>query len=605
MVFLLVNTNPAVRKIFDITAKKAAIKLDVVNSISQIPLNEDYSCIFVDDGVLNTGSVESFRNKMITTKFCLIVSKDSQLVSGFDSYIRKPFLPTDIYEVLNKEKHSDINLSTNTYEDIEPSPVDDNLANSISLDDINNNDIDLSEFNDNNDEFLSGVKDINNINLDSFENSQNIVFEDDLISSKIQGQVDTQDLVDNNLEQTKPIEEIPIDEVSNTPISKNQAFLESQAETEIVDNAESFSDFNDNIQSSDDIDFSSIFELQNEFLQEEEKGKKKPLIGGDGYKKKEPPKELSKEPGIPQANQGSIESEIQNMEDVNFPMGDSTQDLYEEDITLQPQEVNEQNIESNNFDYNDNNDNISFDIGDEFNNMSDEVIGDNNIQHSADIIDNISNINEQDNMDFHTDINPSNISNNQKYNMLGLPINDSGDIVDINDLSEEELEKLDDETLLMLQEKSLDNLNAENTFTTPSHNIEPKVLNKQDINELTNILEDTQSNNFSIQNNEFGSLTQEALSEVLGESNAKSFELNDNFPNSNLDAIETVDSSNTNTNLSSNQSVNSDSVQNTQNQIQSNINDLTEIIKTFPIDKLRELLSGVQITINITFPTKK
>ena len=33
--------------------------------------------------------------------------------------------------------------------------------------------------------------------------------------------------------------------------------------------------------------------------------------------------------------------------------------------------------------------------------------------------------------------------------------------------------------------------------------------------------------------------------------------------------------------------------------------DLTEIIKSFPVDKLRELLSGVQITINITFPTKK
>lgn len=41
---------------------------------------------------------------------------------------------------------------------------------------------------------------------------------------------------------------------------------------------------------------------------------------------------------------------------------------------------------------------------------------------------------------------------------------------------------------------------------------------------------------------------------------------------------------------------------------QININenlDIAEIIKTFPIDKLRELLSGVQITINITFPSKK
>ena len=33
--------------------------------------------------------------------------------------------------------------------------------------------------------------------------------------------------------------------------------------------------------------------------------------------------------------------------------------------------------------------------------------------------------------------------------------------------------------------------------------------------------------------------------------------------------------------------------------------DIAELLQTFPIDKLRELLSGVQITVNITFPTKK
>lgn len=109
MHFLLVNKNAAVKKIFNITAKKAGIELDVVDSVDKIPLDKDYSCIFVDDDMLKTGDIGDFKTKMITTKFCVILSKDSPLVGGFDSYIRKPFLPTDIYEVLKKEKYNDMN----------------------------------------------------------------------------------------------------------------------------------------------------------------------------------------------------------------------------------------------------------------------------------------------------------------------------------------------------------------------------------------------------------------------------------------------------------------------------------------------------------------
>ena len=91
MKFLLVNTNSAVKKIFIIAARKADISLDFITSINEISIQEDYSCIFIDDGVLNTGDFASIKNKMIDTKFCLIISKDSEIVDGFDEYIRKPF----------------------------------------------------------------------------------------------------------------------------------------------------------------------------------------------------------------------------------------------------------------------------------------------------------------------------------------------------------------------------------------------------------------------------------------------------------------------------------------------------------------------------------
>lgn len=158
MHFLLVNKNAAVKKIFNITAKKAGIELDVVDSVDKIPLDKDYSCIFVDDDMLKTGDIGDFKTKMITTKFCVILSKDSPLVGGFDSYIRKPFLPTDIYEVLKKEKYNDMN---GAYDEGDSG---DDLGGSADSGGENgeidaNSDIDLSEFSDSEDEFLSGVKD--------------------------------------------------------------------------------------------------------------------------------------------------------------------------------------------------------------------------------------------------------------------------------------------------------------------------------------------------------------------------------------------------------------------------------------------------------------
>lgn len=288
--------------------------------------------------------------------------------------------------------------------------------------------------------------------------------------------------------------------------------------------------------------------------------------------------------------------------------------------------------------------------------------------------------------------------------MLGLPINESGEIKDINDLSESELEKLDDEALLLLQERAL-----QEKSKTPAQK-SPKILNKAQIDTINNILETTQGtgensmgefgsdfgeNEFAIKNNEFDSITQEALSEALNEQNTSEFEsdfgsndfmqdsqnlgnFSDDFADSAINNfaqdVEPEESELPNfenfeqenrfaaqdfaqdlepeefelsdnfgaSNLAQNpQNINEDfafdlpaqpqptpapqpqviqqqtpqtpqvsqqqtppQIQNAQIKVGENL-DLAEIIKTFPVDKLRDLLSGVQITINITFPNKK
>lgn len=726
MRFLLVNANSAVRKIFNITAKKAAIQLDVVSSIKEIPLKEDYNCIFIDDGVLDSGDIGNFRNKMITTKFCIILAKDSPLVSGFDSYIRKPFLPTDIYEVMKKEKYNDINITSNAYDT--PANSTEKVANAPAPSEINaNSGIDLSEFSDIDDEFLSGSKDIdfNNNPLDIPQESKKDDIELDLaMPSDLEDNIvgDSADFGDSifgdsalkddkaddiNLQDSIPLQDSAPKATPPKPAKKQRNVLED-AEAQI-NNIKALADKGGNFYNSSNdmhnIDFSQVMALQDEILKEEEsKKKKKNLIGGDIYKKKEqtPQEEKNKLDSTPPPTQEA------KSEPISTPTQDSTIDSSKVEIQQDTQE-NAQEAEQDfaetldllnqnaddsatsainsappedwtqNFTASQNltqaapqdyiplhnpaqhhsdslNEDFSFDSlnGEDFDGLdglsgisdikSDTIeesplqpqpknandilsnldITENNIDedYHADSTNATENSTEETNpldisdfnnafsqginaemdsiapsfksQDFMQDFTPNPQESTQKYNMLGLPIDEDGEIKDINDLSENELEKLDDEALLLLQERAL-----QEKSTTP------KVLNKQQIDDINNILEDTQNppaSEFSINNNEFGSLTQEALSEVLGEESANmSDDINIEQDIDTFQPQEQVEPT-----FQDTQSQNPQSQDTQSKQININENlDIAEIIKTFPIDKLRELLSGVQITINITFPSKK
>lgn len=764
MRFLLVNTNNAVRKIFNITAKKAAIQLDAVSSISQIPLKEDYNCIFIDDGVLNTGDISKFKNKMITTKFCIILSKDSPLVSGFDSYIRKPFLPTDIYEVMKKEKSNDMSISSSSYSADEGASVDTGV----------NANIDLNEFSDSEDEFLSGIKDsgqeinfdldipptrddlgvdsaksdfeipatggfvdndFRDIDLDSSaesstqnaesnaesnENTDDFEINFTLDSAELSGgNTKSSDSAELDIKATQDIDldikaDISLDSAPKTtpkPAPKKVDILE-EAEAQI-NNIKALADKGGNFFNSSndthDIDFSAVMALQDELLKEEESKNKKKLIGGDISRKKEPTKQ---EPKVAESSAKNAESsasvagkkpekkpnvekdikqdfaEFENKTDSALkdsavekeldsadimsafeldsaelekaldsapekePIKESIKDFAKENIAPLGDDLQNfpheqaQGAQASDSDFTSGLD-VDLDALDSISSFSD-IQSDSQAQPQApknatEILNNLDITNLNEGFESPT-VSDTAEFEGSKYNILGLPINDSGEIKDINDLSESELEKLDDEALLLLQERALQDKS-------------PKVLNKAQIDAINDILEDTQSagdfgannfgaqpsgfgvqtSDFSMNNNEFQSLTQEALSEALDEGEiasnqsqileqdfgtqgftkdyvADSFTQDfatdnftqdfGNFQNEAPIAESSAQNFATQTPQSQQNIQNIQSTPTKQISINDNL-DLAEIIKTFPIDKLRELLSGVQITINITFPTKK
>lgn len=620
MKFLLINTNAAVKKIFSIAARKAAIQLDTIGSISNISLQEDYNCIFIDDGVLDTGNFQNFKNKMITTKFCLILSKDKAVVSGFDSYIRKPFLPTDIYDVLKKEKYNEINFSSydndniNNQQEIiqENINIDDKLpatdVSDININSINQNinNIDLSEFQDTDDEFLSGIKDNTPISLDDMdldlENADEIKIanqntNDDINLNNFNANDNMADTITDNdeisftygdEESQNNIDDIGIKDTDDTiPLDTTfdlveQEVSESPTESSDIDSIQNSYNINNNADSNDnEIDFSSIFALQDEFLQSQKLSQPKGLVGGDIYTKKE-----------------SIKTTQNKQTQSNQNQTAQTQPTYtinpaQTQIVQQPQEApknTQTQIESTQVQ-----NTQSFSDFKELENMDFDEIQTTQSQQSQDA--DILNFGIQDNSFDDFDDNQEILINQNNIN--------------INDLSDEELDNLDDDTLLKLQEESLNNDNefSQDFDSFNQKEIEPQILDKDDINELTEILEETNpiQNNLKIQNNELSSLTQEALSEVLDETNSDKIDddfsfdnLNDDFiqdpqiqPSQPTQNLNTIQDNPTNTHINIGDSSNNLNV------------DLSEIIKSLPIDKLRELLSGVQITINITFPNKK
>ncbi|RDU71008.1 hypothetical protein CQA66_07245 [Helicobacter aurati] len=102
MKVLLINQNPVIKKLVDVASKK--LNLEVEN-LAIIPAGfsfKDFICIIVDDENVkkNLNNLMSLQNHI---KVCLLFGRKSQVnKNDFNIAIQKPFLPTDILEILNQ-----------------------------------------------------------------------------------------------------------------------------------------------------------------------------------------------------------------------------------------------------------------------------------------------------------------------------------------------------------------------------------------------------------------------------------------------------------------------------------------------------------------------
>jgi len=98
---LLVNSNPVVSRLFSLCTRDASIELDEVKKITELGEKKPYALCFVDDGAYSEnvkGFIESQKKA-----FKVFISYKSGNVSGFDTVVKKPFLPSRILTIIKNQ----------------------------------------------------------------------------------------------------------------------------------------------------------------------------------------------------------------------------------------------------------------------------------------------------------------------------------------------------------------------------------------------------------------------------------------------------------------------------------------------------------------------
>jgi hypothetical protein len=104
MDILLINSNPVVSRLMALCVRDAHLHLEEVSGVAQAR-GKGYDVVFVDDGsytVVTEGFV-----KGIDAKRKVFLSSRMQEIPGFDTVIKKPFLPSQIIDILECVEHGE------------------------------------------------------------------------------------------------------------------------------------------------------------------------------------------------------------------------------------------------------------------------------------------------------------------------------------------------------------------------------------------------------------------------------------------------------------------------------------------------------------------
>ena len=97
MQVLLINQNATIERLVKLSSGKQGYGLALANDISEVA-NGSYDFVIIDSDLYNEVEFGVLKQKFNIAKTILIVSKGAARPSGFDVYIEKPFLPTELLD---------------------------------------------------------------------------------------------------------------------------------------------------------------------------------------------------------------------------------------------------------------------------------------------------------------------------------------------------------------------------------------------------------------------------------------------------------------------------------------------------------------------------
>lgn len=172
---LLINNDSMVKKLFEAVAKKLGLDLTTQDNLN-LPNTEDDFFLFIDDSISGDYSeiLSSERNLMKT----YLHKRNNKQAEGFEFYIKKPFLPTEVLDIL-KSRLADFGITDATTSNLTKDDLEEIPEYSFALDDFNLDEADDLGFKDIEDEDKGPRRPIphisDNFNPDDLQEIQNVL----------------------------------------------------------------------------------------------------------------------------------------------------------------------------------------------------------------------------------------------------------------------------------------------------------------------------------------------------------------------------------------------------------------------------------------------
>jgi len=118
MQILLINNNPSISKLIDLTAKKYGYNLEELEDIDGLQ-DERKDIVFVDDALSDKVDLDRLKNLTMCKELVFIGKKGSIKPDDYQYELVKPFLPSDFHDIVESIKEEELESEEFNLDDID------------------------------------------------------------------------------------------------------------------------------------------------------------------------------------------------------------------------------------------------------------------------------------------------------------------------------------------------------------------------------------------------------------------------------------------------------------------------------------------------------